>query len=829
MIIIILMLLLNDKNVFASEQIYFDEDGNLIYVTYDKKATSLVSYKAIGWILKRYDAPIDAPGQQYVIVRKIEYAVDDPENPGYLYCYFWSDKEEILSAVEKVSKEWRKQLETYGNMVYIDNVMTVCNSRIPLGNVDENGNCTGEVYYTFQGISTARPWARPEFLKSYFDIQLDFPILEKKPTYYATLDEMEEFSLSSGSLSHMSVGSNEEENQLYDVSKAMPGGEKIFFKGSCEKYLYEVELCKKSEYVNIPVRIDKKYIINWVDFDGSKKSETRTISRWYQVPKNISYTTITDFEIYDLYAVNMSSKLINSPYLIEFDSENASVVRRQYGVSANHIRSTFYYTNVGQTVLSSGNYIKPSIPDEDYSVTAQNLVKEVMVRSDYLAIDGNVILSDAFGVNNGACAKDISPQRLDLYKANVPTDMLAENGIYDDFEMLYIYEGRKGKEHKNLYNQNINSVNIHTPIVCNGKVYGEKSINQAKNGQVSDLVLGGDININVSYFGNHSDRKGYGARDYGKYLLETYVSFEFPVIKDGELYEAGRWILINNGVDTLKLPESVSQGKYKVSYKAIALNGDKNSMLGEGANLHIGQCGAYGTYDVNVIGRMYDLTVNASEIYVAGNRDKDGEEIVSLDKLILPKLYKITEEENVSISITTMGNVNLGAKIEGKIKYYYVNYDENELIPVDLYIQGDVLNAADAKRIENSIIFEKYQLINESNNTYQWTTNYTLPHDFVAVKEGSEIRNLDNEKHKHLKDGMILISFEFEYENEGCKTLLYVNSDNYMQGYCNMWRQQGGIEMFEVNEKVIDIIDGTLFVSQVGEKIKYDYEVNGTH
>ncbi len=829
MMIIILMLLFNGKNVFASEQIYFDENGNLIYVTYDKKATSLVSYKAIGWILKRYDAPIDAPGQQYVIVRKIEYAVDDPENPGYLYCYFWSDKEEILSAVEKVSKEWRKQLETYGNMVYIDNVMTVCNSRIPLGNVDENGNCTGEVYFTFEGISTSRPWARPEFLKSYFDIQLEFPILDYPPSYHILSDQIENYSLYSNSLSYMSVGSNEEGNQLYDISQAMPGGEQIYFKGSCEKYQYEVKLCKRSEYVNIPVRIDKKYIINWVDLDGSKKSETKTVSRWYKVPKFISYTTIDDFEIYDLYAVNMSSKLINSPCFIGFDNGKASVARRQYGASANHIRSTSYYTNVGQTVLSSGNYIKPSIPDEDYSVTAQNLVKDIMVRSDYLAIDGNVILSDAFGVNEGAYAKEIIPQRLNLYKANVPTDILAKNGLYNDFEMLYVYEGRRTKEHKEFYNKNINGVNIHTPIVCNGKVYGEKSINQAKNGQASDLVLGSDININVNYFGNHSDKKGYGAKNYSKYLSDTYVCFEFPVIKDGTVIEAGKWILINNGVDTLKLPENVKQGKYKVSYKAIALNGDENSILGKGANLDISQCGAYGTYDVNVIGRIYDLTVNASDIYVAGNRDKDGKEIVSLDKLILPKLYKITDEETVSINITTMGDVSLDAKIEGKIKYYYMNFSENELVPVDLYIQGDELNTTDARKIESSIYFENYQLLNDSNNTFLWTTNYTLPHDFVAVKEGSEIKHIENEKHKHLKNGVIFISFEFEYENEGCKTLLYINSDNYRQGYCNMWRQQGGLDNIEINEKVIDIIDGTLFVSQVGEKIKYDYEVNGTH
>ena len=49
----------------ASEELYFDNDGNLYYITRERKATSNVKYFTIGWIIKRYDMPIDAPGQQY--------------------------------------------------------------------------------------------------------------------------------------------------------------------------------------------------------------------------------------------------------------------------------------------------------------------------------------------------------------------------------------------------------------------------------------------------------------------------------------------------------------------------------------------------------------------------------------------------------------------------------------------------------------------------------------------------------------------------------------------------------------------------------------------
>ena len=81
----------------ANEELYFDNDGNLYYITREKKATGSVKYYTIGWIIKRYDMPIDAAGQQYVVVTKSNYKPDevDLNNSKYVYCYYRSDKEEI--------------------------------------------------------------------------------------------------------------------------------------------------------------------------------------------------------------------------------------------------------------------------------------------------------------------------------------------------------------------------------------------------------------------------------------------------------------------------------------------------------------------------------------------------------------------------------------------------------------------------------------------------------------------------------------------------------------------------------------------------------------
>ena len=64
--------------------------------------------------------PIDIPGQQYVIVTKTNYKPDepDPADNRYVYTYFKSDKDEILGAVNSVSKEWYDILVNYGDTVY---------------------------------------------------------------------------------------------------------------------------------------------------------------------------------------------------------------------------------------------------------------------------------------------------------------------------------------------------------------------------------------------------------------------------------------------------------------------------------------------------------------------------------------------------------------------------------------------------------------------------------------------------------------------------------------------------------------------------------------
>ena len=801
------------KDASASEEIYFDEEGNLNYITYDKKATSATSYKAIGWILKRYDAPINASGQQYVIVRKIEYVVEDEDNPGYLYCHFWSDKDEILDAVEAVSSEWRKQLETYGDMVYIDSVMTVCKSGVPLGNVDKSGTCTGEVYYTLEGIQNARPWANKQYLTAYYDLQLRFPILTKVPSLTYDSPKTENKSYISSSMSALRVDSDE-----YDVSAAIPAGENIDFIGSCDRYQYKVNYDVSTCVVYVPVEVKIDYIIKWVDFEGKSQSENRTISKWYKVPKTVGFTSIKSVDVYDLQDVSVKSSVLDATTLYTNSDTWTSYSLVRYGEVEKRFNSQSYSCYAGKVTVSSKDFKKPAIPETNYYEAAKNATSNFKVRSDCLSIDGKTLLSNSYATLNGYEFTPSSCDRHTFSKDDVKTLDTSSNGWHKDFVLTCKYKVKNGTKTKTVTNKNINAIRIHTPIVAKVFARGDKTLNQADTPENMDIVLGAEFYVYVDNFGMHNNIKGYGVRDYSKYVGSKYIRFPFKVWYEGELYEELQWISIGNGVATFTLPEDVSVGRYEVECLSVAKNGMISSPYGVGNNRNIAEYGAYTTNFVNVIGRIYDFKVENTITYVAGDKDKDGAP-VTLDENVqfMPVSYSVAEDKVYKISVSTLGDVLENDKVFANINYYYV--DDGEVVLVDLYEENANKLIKCVEEIELS--GEKADL-----NQYQWTSNYAIPHNFIAVNKGSELNDLKN---KIIRGKTIFISFDFVFENTASKNLLYVNGENFLNGYCNMWKTQGGETVLTWENEQVFIKDGTAFMTKVSEKTKYDYEVNGTH
>ena len=161
--------------------------------TRDRVATSSITYRTIGWTIKRYNRGIDEEGNQCAYIALVSlYYVQDPEDSNYRYTTFYCDKDTIYNAIGKASADWQETLYRKGGTVYLDAIMTVCYSGVPQGALTVPPAHTGRVYFTYEDIAGAEAWANPKSLLSHFNKSLTFPanlILLKESTY--TVKHME--------------------------------------------------------------------------------------------------------------------------------------------------------------------------------------------------------------------------------------------------------------------------------------------------------------------------------------------------------------------------------------------------------------------------------------------------------------------------------------------------------------------------------------------------------------------------------------------------------------------------------------------------------------
>ncbi len=175
---------------YYREVLEFDSEGNLIMTTRDKIATGSLTYRTIGWTIKRYDGGIHESWNQcaFIPLTTLGESRVDPTNSAYKYSYFYCDKNTIFNAIGNVSKEWQNSLYVNGGTVYLDAIMTVCRNGVPDGAIlDSKPTTTGTVHFTFDGIVNAAAWSDPSSLISHYGKQVQFPknpvLLPADPTY----------------------------------------------------------------------------------------------------------------------------------------------------------------------------------------------------------------------------------------------------------------------------------------------------------------------------------------------------------------------------------------------------------------------------------------------------------------------------------------------------------------------------------------------------------------------------------------------------------------------------------------------------------------------
>lgn len=530
-------------------------------------------------------------------------------------------------------------------------------------------------------------------------------------------------------------------SNLFTIESGIPTTETVYTTVSTDKQTLISYKLKKYEGV-------KNYKQKKLDEDATER-EGKDIYTFEYVERNYSYYTIEKLNIYTL------DKAVINNYCLPGETVTLQA-------QGNITIASINYTKYGD----ESAHIKE--PKED-----ELEVEEIQVRNDKVVINGMNLMSDEW------CEKNtISPNMQvfnsltkessygyngTFYKSNLLIDGSKKNGEYDSDGILYYklsaHIGSSSESSLEYDIEDINSVVIHTPTVCDVKITDQKSFNQmiAPDQSCASLVLDKNFSISFPTTGNHNNIKGYGSRDYGKYILDRQLSMPFDVYLQGKYYPKNTWITISDEITQFYLPTWVEEGSYTILARSISINTFANNGLNfteQLANFDIENYVATDEIDVEVSGRIYGMYLydisdyptwqnvfrlpNSLKLtgykYTVGIKNQNGEMKNNIGTNTLPlvngshpiynnlgviKLGYVTR-----FSLQTVGNMSgEDDYINIKPKFYYVDYQGKNRVEVDLYYSETFL---DKKQLLIKVGGEKDKLNKKS---------YYLGDSYMTVPE----------------------------------------------------------------------------------------------
>ena len=514
----------------------------------------------------------------------------------------------------------------------------------------------------------------------------------------------------------------------------------------------------------------------------------------------------------------------------------------------------------------AGGTTKPAIPDGNILPLVDNKIGKIIVKNDVFSVDGEIWM-------NGAACEEKTPEPVTLsgerkqsvQKNDIQIPGATANQIYESVGTAEYASYFSGGIVNNAMVPDINPVAVHTPVVCVGMSTDDIGFNQQIiPTKYKSLILGRTFTVSVGTAGTHLDEKGYGTREYRKYVKARQVKFPFPVVSDGRQIAADSWITILSESAEFLLPVSVPEGDYDISYRSIAINAEKNTTEQEYANTDKNNYIATGSVRVTVIGRLYDFcvtnvidyprwervfwkegkTARTDTVYFSGTNDLNGIRQRESGSLYLVPLIRGSHPYDSSIhapglgyrmefSIKTIGSMwHAEDSVELVPTYYYMERDGSSLRQVNLYRKDNLQEFY----LPVSLKAEDRTITAEGMQT--WRGSYQIPADvyianaevdlaeYVVQKKG-RIRQKDP---VFLRDGYLIVYFSIQTVKEGKPHLDYENRQNVNNGYCDMWKTEGYQTVRMDSEgHVFSFQEGMVFVFDQKKNMHTDYTSVGTH
>ncbi len=872
----------NAANLYR-EVLEFDSDGNLRMTTRDKKATGGTKYRTIGWTIKRYSGSVSARERARIKLTQTS-SVTDPKDSKYVYTSFVCTRAEIFGQIGEASKAWQKQLFQNGGMVYLDAIMTIVEDSSVKGSMDADGTLHGEVYTTAEGIMYARGWSDPGALRTHYNKSVFF---SPQPDIVEPEEEHErdkvilEYGEEECSYNTATILSTPASAPTFDVSQAIPTGETVVARGALQKYYYTCVLRHYTGVETIPVDLTIKYTLTYKEGKKTKK-DTITDQRTVYVQRSYSYYRIRKLNIFALSHARIENGAL---------PDDVVEVQANYTPSLNIVMNQDKYVKIPSAsgTINGGDITDGStLSYSELQSYAEGLVGQLTVRNDRFWIDGERILRNAYSsgsapeplTQTGAKQQKYTTQELLI--PHTKRNAYYETNAFAVYKKVYSTNTATGRLKRHAIGET-NDVTVHTPVVCKGGCTDDMAYNQ----QVTptnylSLVLGREFTVGISTYGTHRAVRGYGTRDYEKYVSARQVQFPFQVYYGYTRYPANTWINIAGGQATFFLPLGVAEGDYTIRFRTLAKNvaamsggSEQNGYL---ANLQLTQYGAYDTLKVTVVGRMYDLAITdivdyprwrsvfyntdgtkKESYFWIGRRNADGATVPSRQSSgIFPILFgdhpynpnakAIGLGYRVKLRLKTVGDMRGStAQIVGVPTYYHISSDKTTRKRVRLYRKDDLVEIA--PRLIFTASDRSFVGVYERNvadtgicaqSLQVWDGEYQLSPDLQIVDASVDLDAYIREHGGRLgksapifyQDGYLLVSFELRsYKGaEGTAHLSYINAGNSGRGYCNMWSLQGfSYKRTDGKGEIFSFSDGDCLLFDIRHNLHTDYESWGTH
>lgn len=427
------------------------------------------------------------------------------------------------------------------------------------------------------------------------------------------------------------------ENEVYDVEEGIPGMESLYANAFTSNYLAGSTFTRKYGTKYYTVNVKKTYNLSWTSTTTEtdpetgettttteQHTDTQDMTYTYNIARDYSYWIISSLGVYaiDNAVLNNAALPGGSVTLTPAGYSPPSVSYVHSETEKDHLTEPEKEITLD---LGSETVYDSNVPSREYRSEADEAVSKIECKNDRLLFNGETIMSDTVKEEMTDVPGDI-PSGLEevsdnvLYKSNLVIPGTKANGEYESTGVIRykpIIE-ISPDEVETVYDlEDVNSVVVHTPTVCDARIQNNYQDNQLINPDKSraSLTLDRPFYVTLPTTGDHRSIKGYGYRDYDKFIESRQVKFPFDVYLgssvSGSFISAGTWMSV--GEDTqFYLPTWVNEGKYTINFRSTAINSAANNGSSKTetlANEELENYVATDTVNVEVSGRIYGLNL----------------------------------------------------------------------------------------------------------------------------------------------------------------------------------------------------------------------------